>query len=284
LLCGFLMRPSKLLVLAICLLWSSAVAPASPATTSLSHLSGRVLDSKLGTPVERVLVVISGPTSKQTMTDSTGRYFIDLPVGTYDVTLVYGNERKVQHVDIVAGRATQIESRIDSKSGEVIVIHDRIRPPVPPKATNFKPRKAPPYSDRAIVSDAWTRAWMLLDIDEAGRVLRMKWLKRPGYDLDPIAISEIKKLHFTPARDASGRAIRAYLVWGIEWPSAWWLSKFVGTRSAMPPIVGYPPRRLDSHVPCKGSGPMHLGSMAPGYKDCSKPDLRVAEREKWFVP
>ena len=165
--------------------------------------------------------------------------------------------------------------------GEVIIIREKIAPPVAPKPKNYKPHKAPPYSDRAVLADAWTKAHMLLDVDERGVVRRYKFLKRPGYDLEKIAVREVSKLTFEAARDRDGKPMRAWVVWTIEWPSAWWLSKFVGTRSAMPPIVGFPPRRLDSKVPCRGSGPMNLGSVHPTYKDCSRADLRKAVAEAW---
>jgi len=274
------MRPSHLVVVVISLICS--IASADP----LSHLSGRVLDSKHATPVEQALVLVAGPGGVEhtLITDSNGLYTVDVAPGSYILVFIYGSARSSGHVDVVAGRPAKLDGRVDSTEGEVIVIRDKIHPPVPPRATNFKPRKAPPYSDRAILSDAWTRAWMLLDISATGQLIRMKWLKRPGYDLDDIAIKEIKKLTFTPARNASGQAIRAYIVWGIEWPSAWWLSQFVGVRSGMPPIVGYPPHRLDWKVPCAGSGPWHVGSIKPGYKDCSTPNLAAAAHEAWIVP
>ena len=34
-------------------------------------------------------------------------------------------------------------------------------------------RKAPKYSDRAILTDAWARAWLLLDVDRTGAVTRV---------------------------------------------------------------------------------------------------------------
>jgi hypothetical protein len=165
--------------------------------------------------------------------------------------------------------------------GEVIEIHD---PPVKPKALNFNPRKTPPYSDSAVLSDAWTKAWMLLDVSERGEVTRVKFLKRPGYDLEKIAIKEAFKLKFSPARDGRGNPLRVYVVWPIEWPSAWWLSTFTGTRSAMPPIVGFPPRSLADSVPCAGSGPLVLDSLHPAYRDCSRPDLSRAAVEAWLAP
>lgn len=172
---------------------------------------------------------------------------------------------------------------IPVQAGEVIVIEGRAPPSTPPKPTNVVKTKAPPYSDAAILSDAWTKAWMLLEIDERGTVTRFKFLKKPGYELEEIATAEVFKLRFAPATDGSGRPMKTTLLWQIEWPSAWWLSTFVGTRSAMPKVVGFPPRRQDDYVPCRGSGPMLLGSVRPTYKDCSRPDLTKVETAPWIV-
>lgn len=252
----------------------------------LSHLSGRVIDSRHGTPVEGALVLVAGSTTgvEHTLTtDAKGSFATIIKPGTYHLVFVYGTARSASKVTLVPGGFASVTGKVDSTEGEVIEVHGKIAPPAPPAPTNYKPKKAPPYSDKALVQDAWTRAWMLLDIDETGALRRIKWLKRPGYDLDPIAISEVKKLKFQPARDSNGKPIRAWLVWGIEWPSAWWLDKFVGTRSGMPPI-GPGGRRKDDYIPCAGSGPWHMGSLHKTYKDCSKPDLKVAEREPWFAP
>lgn len=157
---------------------------------------------------------------------------------------------------------------------EVIIIDEKPpRPAVEAKATNFSPRKTPPYSDEAIERDAWTRAWLLLDIDARGNVTRFKFLKKPGYDLEGIATREVFGLRFEPARDHKGRPQRTWMVWGIEWPSYWWLVTRLGVASGMPPVVGFPPRSMAAHVPCKGSGPMNLGSLHPAYRDCSRPNL-----------
>lgn len=167
--------------------------------------------------------------------------------------------------------------------GEVIVIEGKAPPSTPPAPTNYVKTAAPPYSDRAILSDAWTKAWLLLEIDERGAVSRLKFLNKPGYDLEEIAVAEAFKLHFTPALDGNKQPMRTTIVWEIEWPSAYWLGTFVGTRSAMPPLVGFPPRRLDHYVPCRGSGPWAMGSMRPTYKDCSKPDLAKAKTAPWIA-
>ncbi len=278
------MRPSSAAAFAlglICAICSVASAD------SLSQLSGRVIDSQLGTPVESATVLVAGPSGgveKTLTTDAAGRYKTAVKPGSYILVFVYGSARSSGRIVVEADKAAMLDGKVDSLEGETIVIKDRVRPPVPPKPTNFKAYKAPPYSDKAVLHDVWTKAWLLLDIDETGRLLRIKWLKKPGYDLDQIAISEVKKLKFDPARDSSGRPIRAFIIWGIEWPSAWWLDKFVGTRTGMPPIVGFPPHRMDDYIPCKGSGPWHMGSLHKTYKDCSKPDLKVAEVEPWFLP
>lgn len=264
----------------------AALASVVRADVPPSRLSGRVRDATHGGPVESALVLVSGPRGleRTLTTDRDGRYAAALAPGAYIVVFAYGPSRTSGRVTVEPGRGAVLDGSVDSIAGEVIVIRDKIAPPVSPRPTNFEPRKAPPYSDRAILSDAWTKAWLLLDVDETGRVTRLKFLRRPGYDLEKIATKEAFRLRFDPARDREGKPMRAWVVWPIEWPSAWWLSLFVGTRSAMPPIVGFPPRRMDDYVPCRGSGPMNLGSLHPTYKDCSKPDLSKASSEPWVVP
>lgn len=70
-------------------------------------------------------------------------------------------------------------------------------------------------------------------------------------------------------------------MWGIEWPSNGWLQTMVGTRTRMPRTVGFPPRSQAASVPCKGSGPMRLGSLYPTYRDCTQPELDRARHEAW---
>jgi hypothetical protein len=182
---------------------------------------------------------------------------------------------------MVAGTAAAEEEPI-SVRGEVIRVQGKAPKPTPPKATNYVPSKAPPYSDHAILSDAWARAWLLLEVSETGTVMRIKFLNRPGYDLDAIALSEAFKLTFTPALDPSHTPMRSMVLWTIEWPSAYWLQELTGTRSRMPPMKGIPPHRLDSYVPCKGSGPLNLDSAHPVYRDCSRPNFAKAATERWI--
>ena len=158
--------------------------------------------------------------------------------------------------------------------GETIIIRDTINPKVAPKPRK-NPRIAPTYSDAAIERDVWAKAWLLLDIDERGVVTRVKFLKRPGFDLDPIAVKQALGTKFDPAEDANGRPVRTMMAWPIEWPSYWWMVKMTGLVTRIPPSAG--------NVPCAGSGPMHMDSAHPVYRDCSLPDLAQAEREPWFT-
>lgn len=178
-------------------------------------------------------------------------------------------------------------ARASSSGGEVIVIEgQRPVPHVRPKVKDHDREAAPVYSDAAIERDAWTRAWLLLDVDETGRVARFKFIKRPGHDLEPIAARKVFGLRFEPARDAAGRPIKAWVIWGIEWPSYWWMVAMNLPPTRMPPwrLTSRGPRRLDASVPCAGKGPLNLDSIHPVYKDCSLPDLsRRFDAEPWWV-
>lgn len=170
--------------------------------------------------------------------------------------------------------------------GEVIKVEGRLLPKVKPKPTNYSSRRAPPYSDRAVLSDAWTKAWLLLDVSETGEVLRFKFLKRPGFDLETIAAAEVFRLRFEPALGHDDKPVRTFVLWSIEWPSAGWLEKLAGTRSRMPALIGVPPNvRLQSdYVPCAGSGPWRMDSVHKTYKDCSPPDWSKEATEPWILP
>src|SRR5262249_49175954 len=146
-------------------------------------------------------------------------------------------------------------------------------------------RKTPPYSDQAVERDAWAKAWLLLDIDEKGKVLRVKLVKRPGFDLDEIAVKEAMKMQFQPALDEHGKPMRTQIFWALEWPSHGWLVEHYGTESRMPvesyavnPFAvdfGQPTytrggdrvgaggldiftRKTFAHVRCLGDGPLNL--------------------------
>jgi len=157
--------------------------------------------------------------------------------------------------------------------GEVINIRDHA-PGYKPAAPLKDPRIAPKYSGAAIEHDAWTRAWLLLDVDERGVVQRVKWLNRPGYDLEKIALDRVFATRFEPARTASGRAESSHLVYPIEWPSYWWIVAHEGIVTRIPGSVG--------GVPCRGDGPLNLDRAHPVYRDCSPPNLSKIRSEPWI--
>jgi hypothetical protein len=167
-------------------------------------------------------------------------------------------------------------------TGETIVIHDRAPvPKVLPHPKKHYHRMAPPYSDEAIDKDAWTKAWVLLDIDAHGVVQRVKLLKSPGYGMDEIAIKHAMKMRFDPAEDARGYAMPVQLLWSIEWPSYWWLVDLDIPPTTVPNFVddadGYMPGAF--MVPCRGNAPIQFGSLHPATRDCSPPPpaSRIAE-------
>ena len=175
--------------------------------------------------------------------------------------------------------------KTETRGSEVIVIEGA---PPPPKV-KAKPKKrylpqgdetdniflrpAPKYSDEAVLSDTWSVAWMLLDIDDTGAVTRVKFLKYPGHDLEKIAVDTAMKLEFEPAKDDKGKAVQSYVVFPIEWPSYWWLVMRTGLATGIPDT---------SHIPCAGSGPLNMGSVHPAYRDCAPPDWKKANSEPWL--
>lgn len=157
--------------------------------------------------------------------------------------------------------------------GETIEIHDHAPPKVQAKPVKNYFRIAPHYSDYAIEHDTWAKAFLLLDINAQGRVERVKLLKHPGADLDQIAIDTALGLSFAPAQDDRGNAIGSQIVWPIEWPSYWWLVARTGLATGLIDM---------SHVPCRGSAPMHMGSIHPTYRDCETFKLGVLRTEPWI--
>lgn len=266
------------------MLWLPGVATADDEPPP--RLSGRVTDRVNGGPVEGAEVFVANAAGHQRMvvTDRDGQYAIEVEPGLYYVVFSLGDFRTVGRVTVERGRPARLDGRVDSTPVEVIVIRDMVPPKVPPKPVSFSERKAPPYSDAAILQDAWTRAWMVIDISPTGEVMRLKFLKRPGYDLDAIAISEAFRLRFEPARDDSGAAIETWLVWGIEWPANTYLIARGLPRTTMPPMVGLPAHPSSGGVPCRGSGPWRMSSkLWVGYRDCSMPDLSRMSSERWIA-
>lgn len=158
--------------------------------------------------------------------------------------------------------------------GETIIIEGHAPPAVQPRPVKNYVRIAPAYSDDAIEHDAWAKAYLLLDISARGDVTRVKLLKHPGHDLDQIAIDTALAMRFEPALDDRGQAIASSLIWPIEWPSYWWLIDIHGLATRIPDEI--------VNVPCRGSGPMHMGSVHPVYRDCGTFQLSALMSEPWI--
>lgn len=80
------------------------------------------------------------------------------------------------------------------------------------------------------------------------------------------------------------RPMRVWIVWGFEWPANSWVVNLTGLSTAMPPDVGFPPRPASWSIPCRGSGPMRLGSIVyQGYRDCSTPDTSRHHDLPWIT-
>jgi len=258
-------------------------AHADPAT-----IAGLVSDP-YGLPVPSATVLILGPNGfeQHSETDQRGEYRVTLKsTGQYHVVFAAYRSHDSRSFIVKPGSANRADGNLDPSTGEVIVIRDL---PPPPVIAKSPPRRTlPPYSDYAIEHNTWTRAWLLLDIDEAGKVVRFKFLKRPGADLEKIAATYAFATTFEPARDRSGHAIRSRLIWDLEWPSHSWLIARTGVAAGIPPSISY--------VPCAGSGPLNLDMAAQDsynrqlssgtamYRDCSMPSLEPAHTERWVEP
>jgi hypothetical protein len=139
------------------------------------------------------------------------------------------------------------------------------------------PTIVPAYSDAAELGNTWSKAWLLLDVDSTGSVRRLKFLKHPGHDLDTIAVQTALRLKFNPARDSSGTAINASVVYPIEWPAHSWLVEHTSFSNRFKPETA-------KYLKCEGSGPWNLGHVgSPTLKDCSTPDLSKAASEPWII-
>ena len=293
------------------------VTPAAPPISQVTGptlVRGRVTDI-LGRPVANARVyVLSRIGERHTLkTDKDGVYSSKVDgSGTYGVVIAIDKAHVFRTVLVARGQTNMldIEVELDTQGGEVIRIEDKKRP-IP--KVKPKPQKDPnlslPYSEEAVERDAWARAWLLLDIDETGQVTRLKLLKKPGFDLDRIAIEEAFKLRFDPAKDKDGRPMKTYILWTMEWPSMDWLIQSGGTAIrrpndvealdvmasnirtagldranwARPDAAGTAFPRALSTVPCAGSGPLNLDLRNRAYRDCSEPDIRDAEALPWIT-
>ncbi|MEJ7601731.1 MAG: carboxypeptidase regulatory-like domain-containing protein [Kofleriaceae bacterium] len=299
--------------------------PRSPSQPGSTVVAGRVTDVR-GRPVVnmRVYVLPGRGQSYRTTTDRDGRYAVTVVVpGRYSVVIAIGKAHTFRSVVATQAETTSLDIDIDLdiEGGEVIQIDDeqRPKPKVAPEPKDDQ-RKALPYSEEAIKRDAWARAWLLLDVDETGKVKRLKMLKRPGFGLEKICLDEAFKLTFEPGRDADGRPMKTYVLWAMEWPSWGWLVQGAGTVTRLPNEskelhvmdrpdtrhtftrdYGGPKSKISggpgvqplatttafshalSQVTCFGSGPLNLDLRNRAYRDCAQPNLAEAVAMTWIT-
>ena len=127
------------------------------------------------------------------------------------------------------------------------------------------------HSNTATIDDEWVRAWMTLDVDETGNVRHLKWMKRPGHDLDAIAVREAFDVRFEPARNAAKKAVASQILWMFEWPSHSWL---IDHRN-------YDLTRMPSDytkVACQKAG-----EHRHDRRDCTQADLASSLAEAWLA-
>jgi hypothetical protein len=175
-------------------------------------LDGRVTDSD-GHALRGVQVhIVSERDAEQVIpTDRDGRYHVKLAPNATALVFVHGDVR------ITSTAATSKTG----DGGETVDMHELVIPATPAKLRHRARR--PAYSDAASDHNEWLRAWLLLDLDEAGAVTRVKLLDHPGYGLDAIAVRSAFALEFEPARDAASRPMRTQMLWVIDWPAFWWI-------------------------------------------------------------
>jgi len=230
-------------------------------TYGAGEVSGRITDED-GAPIANAEVhVVSGAAGEQVVkADRAGKFKVTVSGGGTSWVFVRG------HAKIIGPSILASEG-----DGEIIEIHEVIPPVVMPRPLS-SPRAIPGYSDEAIDHNTWTRAWLMLDVDETGSVRQLKLLQRPDFGLDANAIRKGFELRFEPALDRAKQPTSAMVVWVFEWPAYYWLLEKLGhgdnAMSRMP---------LDARaVPCRGTGPTHST-----YRDCSRPELGKAMSQPW---
>jgi hypothetical protein len=227
-------------------------------TYGTGDLAGTVTGSD-GSPIRGIKVHIAAGTAKERVvtTDAKGNFGVKLSGG--GATYIYV-EDKVK----ITGR---LASAVQEGEYEAIEIRETLPPVVAPKS-KIGLDVVPEYSELAMDKDVWTRAWLLLDVTETGKVRRVKLINAPGFDLDKIAIREAFKIPFEPARDRVNNAVSALVLWTWEWPAHYWMIQNRKYPNRVPPVA--------TTVNCKGSGP------SKAMRDCTKPAVAKAVTLPWI--
>jgi hypothetical protein len=254
-------------------------------------LTGRVTDLS-DQPVKDASVVVSDPTGAieaTTSTDPTGHYEVTLRPGLHNVVFAFGNKKVTSKVNIPDNDSAKLDTTLEM-GGEVIDVYDAPRP-IQYAKPKQDPLLIPKYSDEAVVKDVWVKAWLLLDVDARGVVMRVKFLKRPAYGLDDIALRHAFNLKFSPARDTHGFPQKSYIVWPLEWPSMGWLQDHELQPTRLPNFGEVAQTAhgvaFQSWPPCfNGSWTMRSvdGGSGHAQRDCSTPDMSKANAaEPWIA-
>ncbi len=201
----------------------------------IAYIKGVLSDSETALPVGGADVVFrkKGKVIVKTTTDENGRYQVKVEPGFYEVVFKFGGSSLFRVFRARGAKVARVNGRLRQADGEVIVIRERRRVRKA-AATNFNALKTPPYSDRAIKSNRWARAWLVLDVNPEGLVTRAKFMHKPGEELEKIALDQVFKLEFDPSINEDGVPIRTLVLWSIDWPSYWWLIDHYGTAAGMP--------------------------------------------------
>jgi hypothetical protein len=288
------------------------VVMCSGATVALAdgRVSGRLTDVNEQPVKDATVRIVGSGVEVEVTTDPTGRYSATVSTGgTYTVTFAFGKTRLSAHVDVPEGGAATLDSTM-ALGGEIIEVHGR--KPLQEAKPKSDPLAIPRYSDQAVLEDRWAKAWLLLDVDARGIVTRLKFLKRPGYGLDDIAVKHGFGVTFDPQRDPNGVPSRSYVLWPLEWPSMGWLQSRELLPNRMPE---FPPTYAEgsvafdgvplvdqnnptghnrvpatgrlwqgSYPPCAGGRTENLSSVHPTLRDCSVPDLdKDGLNEPWIT-
>lgn len=227
-------------------------------TAGGGDLAGTVTDLE-GTPLRGVTVHIAPSDAKERVvtTDAKGRYKLRLP--SEGPTYIY-----VEDTVRITG---QLAHTVREAEAEAIAIRETLPPVVPAKS--LTPRDTvPEYSETAQDKNQWTRAWLLLDVSETGKVRRVKLLNKPGLDLDAIAVREAFEIGFEPARDRADKPVPTFVIWTWEWPAFFWQVENRKRPNRLPPNIG--------RMACIGSRPDRA------MRDCTKPALAKAVTLPWI--
>ena len=233
--------------------------------TGSGELRGRAVDAD-HKPLGHIEVhVVSKNWGEQIVkTDADGNYVVVLKGASTETSMIFVRGHRGAHIGGVVAESTTIDGQ------EAIEIHETAPTVIPARPQNEWIRILP-YSKKALLDDEWTRAWMTLDIDDKGNVVRAKWIRHPGHDLDDIAVREAFDMRFNPARDAGKKAMPSQIVWMFEWPSHSWLTDHLHFD-----ITRMPSDYIQ--VPCQKAG-----EHRHDRRDCSQADVTTSLDETWLA-